>query len=446
MDTVKQIAGAIKAAGGRAFVVGGYVRDMVLGRDSKDIDVEVYGITPEVLVEILSKYGNPKLVGQSFGVYHMDGYDFSFPRTERKTGTGHKDYDVSINPFMSHEDAARRRDLTINAMMFCPLTEEVVDVFGGMDDLKKGIIKHVDSNTFGEDALRVLRVAQFAARFNFTVDASTAELCKSLIPEMKHLSRERFHTELEKMLMKAEKPSIGFRFLLDTGVLAEIFPEVAMLKGIEQGKKHHPEGDVFEHTMIALDSVPMEQRRLDIMLAVLTHDFGKAVVETSTEEEGDVVHFFGHAEDGEAVIREFLARFTTETAFIESVVALAKYHMRPYELKHELHKRTLRRLALKVNIEDLIVVHVADMVGRTNDTSHVDRIITMWQDIKDEIKPLIKGQHLIRLGMNPSPDFGRILRAVFEAQLDGAFGTVEEGVVFTQEMLMKEGKINHRVV
>lgn len=244
MMKVKQIAEDIKAAGGRAFVVGGYVRDMVLGRESKDIDVEVYGITPETLVDILKKYGSPKLVGASFGVYHMDGYDFSFPRTERKTGTGYKGFDVTINPNMSHEEAARRRDLTINAMMFCPLTGEVVDSFGGMADLKNGIIKHVDSRTFAEDPLRVLRVAQFAARFNFSVDAATTELCKQLIPEMKHLSRERYHIELEKMLMKAEKPSIAFRFLLEIGVLEELFPELYNLTKIYQGLKHHPEGAI----------------------------------------------------------------------------------------------------------------------------------------------------------------------------------------------------------
>lgn len=203
-------------------------------------------------------------------------------------------------------------------------------------------------------------------------------------------------------------------------------------------------GTVFEHTMIALDSVPMEQRRFDIMLAILTHDFGKAVVETGTEEDGTVVHFFGHAEEGEAVIREFLNRFMGEEGFkevTESVVSLAVHHMRPYDLKRELHKKQLRRLALKVNIEDLLVVHIADMAGRPTDTSHVERIVTMWQEIKNEIKPFVTGKHLIELGMKPSPEFGVILKAVFEAQLDGAFSTVEEGVVFTREMLRSEGKL-----
>jgi tRNA nucleotidyltransferase (CCA-adding enzyme) len=244
MNTVKQIAAEIKAAGGRAFVVGGYVRDMVLGRDSKDIDVEVYGITPEVLVEILSRYGNPKLVGQSFGVYHMDGYDFSFPRTERKSGVGHKAFEVEINPNMSHEDAARRRDLTINAMMFCPLTGITLDPYKGLDDLKRGLIRHVDSKTFAEDPLRVLRVAQFAARFEFEISAETEELCKTLIEEMKTLSKERFYIEIEKIMMKASKPSIAFHFLLKIGVLEALFPELYELTKIEQGLKYHPEGAI----------------------------------------------------------------------------------------------------------------------------------------------------------------------------------------------------------
>lgn len=440
METIRQIARDIEQAGGRAFLIGGFVRDTFLNLQSKDIDVEVYNISPEMLESILSKYGNVTYCGQSFGVFKLGNYDFSLPRREKKNGEGHTGFDISIDPFMSIEEATIRRDLTINSMLMNPLTGEVLDPFNGMQDIKEGIIRHINDATFAEDPLRVMRVAQFSARFNFDIHDTTKALCVKLLPELKTLSRERFMIEIEKILMKAEKPSIAFNFMLDIGLLESLFPELAILKTIEQGEKHHPEGDAFEHTMLALDSIPIKDRRLDLMFAILVHDLGKAVVESVTEENGAVVHFHGHAEEGEEVARVFMSRLTNETALTETVVSLVKYHMRPYDLKKNLNKAQLRRLALKVNIDDLMILHLADLSGRgtKKDTSHIDRIITVWEEVKNEIHPIIKGRHLIEMGLTPSKDFGRILKEIFNHQLDGEFNSLDDGILFTFKHLQSQ--------
>lgn len=435
MELIKQIAQDVKAIGGDLFIVGGYVRDMHLKRESKDIDCEVYRITREQLITILSKYGAVKECGE-FTTYKLiiEGqelpYEFSFPRTERKVSAGHKGFVVTPDGSLSIEEATKRRDLTINAMLYCPLTGITLDPYNGLTDLRNGIIKHVNKHTFAEDPLRVLRVAQFAARFEFEVSPETKELCTSLIEEMKTLSKERFYIELDKILMKAKKPSIAFRLLLDMGVLAEIFPEIAKLKDIAQGRKHHPEGDVFEHTMLALDSVPMEHRRVDLMLSILCHDFGKAVVESIVEQDGEIIHHYGHAEAGDDLIKSFLKRFTDETKLTETVLNLSRLHMRPYELMLDMSKRNVRRLALKVNIDDLVTVHLADGRNNGKDTSHVDRLITIYQEIKDEIKPVVSGDDIIAHGIRDGKQIGKLKKAAFDAQLDGMFSTKADGLAW----------------
>jgi tRNA nucleotidyltransferase (CCA-adding enzyme) len=452
MELIKQIAQDIKNECGDLLIVGGFVRDMHLKRDSKDIDCEVYRVTRERLIAILSKYGKVKECGE-FVTYKLIikgqelPYEFSLPRTERKVSKGHKGFVVTPDGFLSVEEATKRRDLTINAMLFCPLTGITLDPYNGLTDLKNGIIKHVNKDTFAEDPLRVLRVAQFAARFEFEVSPETKELCTSLIEEMKTLSKERFYIELDKILMKANKPSIAFRLLLDMGVLAEIFPEIASLKNIAQGRKHHPEGNVFEHTMLALDSVPMEQRRVDLMLAILCHDFGKAVVESIVEQDGEIVHHYGHAEAGDELIKTFLKRFTDESKLTETVLNLSRLHMRPYELANDMSKRNVRRLALKCNIDDLVTVHVADLGGRANgkDTSHIDRLITIYQEIKDEIKPVVSGDDIIAHGITDGKSIGKLKTAAFNAQLDGLFMTKADGIEWLLDArLLPETRL-HRI-
>lgn len=182
LEMAKEIAKKVDEKGGRTFFVGGYVRDKLLKRDNKDIDIEIHNITPNDLREILNTLGNVTEMGASFGILGLKGYDIDIaqPRTEKATGRGHKDFEVFVDPFIGFEKAAKRRDFTINALMEDVLTGEILDFFHGVDDLNNGIIRHVDDKTFIEDPLRVLRAAQFAARFNFTVAKETIELAKSM--------------------------------------------------------------------------------------------------------------------------------------------------------------------------------------------------------------------------------------------------------------------------
>jgi len=433
MNKVKEIVKEIERHGGQAYVVGGYVRDHLMKKPSKDIDVEVYGIQPNVLEAILMKFGNPKLCGESFGVYKLEEYDFALPRKERKNGKGYTGFDVEIDPYMSLSEAVSRRDLTINALFMEPLTSEIIDLVGGINDINAGILRHV-SERFAEDPLRILRVSQFSARFNFEVDDETVEFCESLVPELKDLPKERIYTEIEKLLMKAAKPSIGLRFLNQIGALTVIFPELHSLQYVAQGKDHHSEGDAFVHTILTLDAIPMEERTIEIMLALLFHDLGKLVVES--EVDGDSIHFKGHAEEGLELCKEALLRITNETNLISEVLNLIKHHMRPYDLMKNLNTNLVRRLAVKVDFEKLMKIHKADQLGRgvPKDISYIDDMLFVYNEVKNEIKPIIRGKDLIALGLTPGKHFGYIIKKAFEAQLDGAFNTVEDGITWLTEL------------
>ena len=250
---VKKIALDIKQQGGKMYFVGGFVRDKLLGVENKDIDVEVFGITPSQLKGILSKYGEVDEVGASFGILMIKGIDidFAMPRTERKTSDGHKGFEITVNPFLSLEEATKRRDFTINAFMQDVLTGEIIDLWNGKKDLNSKTIKHIDDHTFIEDPLRVLRACQFASRFNFSIDTKTLELCKTV--DITSLAKERIFEELKKALLKSNKPSIFFKYLYEINKLDYFFKEVELLKDVPQPKVHHPEGDVWNHTLMVVD-------------------------------------------------------------------------------------------------------------------------------------------------------------------------------------------------
>ena len=240
---------AEKAAeeGGRVYYVGGFVRDRLLGRESKDVDIEVHGIDPKTLLSILESVGEPLSFGSSFGIYSLKGehIDIAMPRSEKAVGRGHRDFEVEVDPFIGTEKAASRRDFTINAMMEDVLTGEIVDYFGGREDLKKGVIRHVSGESFAEDPLRVLRCAQFASRFGFSVAPETEELCSKI--DISALSRERVEEEMKKALLQGEKPSVFFEFLKRTGQLSFWFPELESCIGVEQDPVFHPEEPAYQH-------------------------------------------------------------------------------------------------------------------------------------------------------------------------------------------------------
>ena len=279
----REIAAKVAAAGGRVYFVGGCVRDQLLHQDVKDIDIEVHGVSVDKLREILDSLGERTEMGASFGVFGLKhiGLDIAMPRKEQSTGLGHKDFAVSVDPFIGTKKAAERRDFTMNALMQDVLTGEILDFFGGRDDLERKIIRHVNDTSYVEDPLRVFRAAQFAARFGFTIAEETRRLSSEM--DVAHLAGERVMGELQKALLKAARPSGFFEELRKMNQLSVWFPEAEALIGVLQPAEHHPEGDVWKHTMQVLDETAalrgQAQHPLWLMLAALCHDFGKAAGE-----------------------------------------------------------------------------------------------------------------------------------------------------------------------
>src|SRR5262245_38409826 len=275
LSLARDIAAAVKAASGRAVVVGGFVRDRLLGTQAKDLDLEVFGIHADRLLEVIAPFGQVQAVGQSFPVFKVGPIDVSLPRRESKTGRGHKGFTVHGDPMLSFEEAARRRDFTINAIGWDPLTGEYLDPHGGRADLIAKRLRVVDPRTFGDDSLRVLRAVQLAARFALDVNAETRDLLR-VIP-LDDLPGERVWSEIEKLLLQAPRPSIGFALALDLGVVDALLPELRPLVGCPQEPEWHPEGDVWVHTLLVIDQARRDidslsrAERVSIMLGAVCH-------------------------------------------------------------------------------------------------------------------------------------------------------------------------------
>ena len=367
LKMAREVARLVAEKGGRAFYVGGFVRDALIGKENKDVDIEVHGISPSALEDILDSLGERMVMGESFGIFGLKGYslDIAMPRKEEVRGQGHKDFDIFVDPFIGTEAAARRRDFTFNALMQDVLTGEILDHFGGAEDLKTGVLRHVNDQSFAEDPLRVLRAAQFAARFGFRVAEDTVALCRRM--ELRHLPRERIEGELKKALLKAEKPSIFFEVLREMDQLDHWFPEVKALIGVEQNPVFHSEGDVWTHTMMVLDQAAKLRHRIAepywFMLSALTHDFGKAAC---TEAKDGVLHAYQHELLGLPLAETFLRRLTWEAKLIEYVLNMTQYHMKPNTVANagSAKKVTTRMYDKSVDPEGLLCLALADDRGR----------------------------------------------------------------------------------
>lgn len=429
------------AAGGRPVLVGGMVRDHLLGLDCKDVDIEVFGLSLERLTETLSAFGEVHAVGKCFGVLklRLDGYevDVSLPRRERKVGLGHRGFEVSYDAQMGYAEASSRRDFTINSIGLDLATGETLDPWGGYEDLRRGVIRHI-SDAFDEDPLRVLRACQFAGRFGFAIAPDTLSRCHSLRSELSTLSTERIWGEFRKLLLKADRPSQGILALEQTGALA-LFPELGALQGVRQNPDYHPEGDVWTHNNLVLDACagicrgesPDENERLIVTLAALCHDFGKPA---TTRLEAGVWRAKGHEEAGEGPTRSFLGRIGCPPTWVQDIVALVLQHTRPLRLwdQHRLDPvsdSAIRRLALKVSLNRLCLVSLADFRGRTTaDADGVCHAVEWLRQRAAALKvthaaplPLLQGRDLQALGVLPGPRMGKLLKLAYEAQLDGVF-------------------------
>lgn len=428
-----QIIGAIP------IIVGGSVRDFFLNIPIKDYDIEIFGINSlDIIQKSLEKFGSVKLVGKSFGVLtlRVNEYDFDFalPRTETKIGNTHQDFEVITNANLSFKEAAIRRDFTINAIGYDFFKQEFLDPFDGINDLKNKTIKHINDKTFIEDSLRVYRAVQFASRFDFKIDDNTKELCKQIVlnDELSYLPKERVYEEFKKLFLKSAKPSIGFELLRELGIL-KYFQELEVLIACIQDPIYHPEGDVWIHTMMSLDelarilkkeNIEDEYRKLYLFYGILCHDFGKPFC---TKEINGKITSFKHESLGIEPTISFLSKLTNEKKFIEIVCSLVKNHLTPFQLYlAESSLKAIKRLSLKVNIEDLCLVCLADCLGRTIKDKEKCPKATNWLLTKAKeleihnapIKPLVQGRDLINLGFKPSEKFKEILEFAFDLQLD----------------------------
>ena len=446
-DRVVQLAEAARREGGRALLVGGCVRDELMGQPPKDWDVEIYGIAPARLRELLDELGPVNVVGEAFTVYKLGAHlDVSLPRRERKTGRGHRAFFIEGDPEMTIEEAIGRRDFTINAILQDPLTGEIIDPRNGRSDLDRGIIRAVSAETFSDDSLRVLRAAQFAARFEFRVEPETVVLCRAI--DLSDLPGERIWGEIEKLLLRAQHPSIGMGWLHALGVLDQLFPEIKALIEVPQDPEWHPEGDVFVHTRLVLDrarelidDLPYP-KQVTVMLAALAHDFGKPA---TTEFIDGRLRSRGHEEAGVEPTLSFLDRLNVHTLegydVRAQVIALVRDHLKPgeyFKKREEVGDGAFRRLARKCELDLLYRVAKADSLGRNADwiprEQWYDAEAQEWfiehaRDLEVALKapaPLLLGRHLLEMGLQPGPRIGEITRAVYEMQLDGRVRSLAE--------------------
>jgi tRNA nucleotidyltransferase (CCA-adding enzyme) len=466
----------------RALIVGGFTRDFLLGLEPKDADVEVFGVAPERL-EVLVRELFPEqvdFVGQAFGVLkvHLEKgleFDISIPRRESKIEKGHKGFSIESQPGLSFEDAARRRDFTINAISLDPLTGEIIDPFDGRTDLKKRVLRVVDPLTFRDDPLRVYRAVQFKARFDFSIDPASFTLLKELVAQgaLDELSKERVTEEIKKLFLRAEKPSIGFELMRELGIIARDYPELAILAETPQEPEWHPEGDVWVHTFLSLDQAAQiirqqadvfdEEQKLQIMIGTLCHDLGKPATTQTAEKKGVMrIRSLGHQEAGEEPARMLCEHWTFGATIIHAARMGAMFHLRPWEfwfkeqqgeLNEERYTNAVRKLLKKsfpLSWEVLLAISEADFRGRglpNLDTAPFEQgmrfreIVAKYDLDLEPTKPLILGRDLMEhFGLKPGVEMGKYIKMVEEARDEGTIKTKEEALELLKKKIVGAGR------
>jgi len=431
----------IVGSGGKPWLVGGCVRDLLLGIKPKDFDIEVYGLKSEQLETVLAPLGKTAHVGKHFGVIKLwlkgMELDIALPRTEHKIADGHRGFSVESNPDMKPETATLRRDFTINAMMFNPLDNTLLDFHGGQDDLSNKMLRHV-SPAFIEDPLRPLRAVQFAARFQLQLDKETAELCHLLLAEVETLPESRIWGEWQKW-SHAPYPSHGLQVLQDSGWLS-VYPELAALAGCAQDSRWHPEGDVWIHTLQVCDMAAVIadrnkltiQSREHLLFAALCHDLGKPSCTFADESKN--LRSPGHCDAGVKLSEQFLRQISAPKSMAQFVLPLVREHMAHMHGKPT--ARAIRRLAHRLapsNIEFWEMLIEADASGRL--PAPASRPALSWLHEADRLnhhqnKPekILTGEILVGLGVPPGPAMGVAIRQAYEAQLDGKFDGKESAI------------------
>ena len=459
-SAIQEVIDCICRRGGQPFIVGGAVRDWLLGKMQgkdvvpKDIDIEVFGLSNGELRTSIGIFGEVKMVGAAFGVFKLSlgevDVDISLPRRESKVGKGHKEFDVVPDAMMRPLDAARRRDYTMNALMWDPVSQSLLDFFDGEESLRRRVLRHVDEETFVDDPLRVLRGMQFCGRFGMQGDFETMRLCHSIFHTFGELSLERVWEEWHKWGMQSVDPRAGLQFLVGSGWIFH-FPELQALIGCEQDPEWHPEGDVLTHSGFAVEHAMRianrealdEHDRLVLVFASLCHDMGKPTT-SRVNEEGKIISP-GHADAGAPLAELFLTRIgmvRMASSIAADITPLVREHM-CYTSLRDPTDAALRRLALRLaptTIEQLGHLTEADVSGRP---PHAPRqplahIVERAREINvhtSPMKPLLLGRHVLETfpGLKPGPEIGQILRAAKEAQIEGAFSDVQSGIAWLQK-------------
>lgn len=442
---VKKVSSVLQNAGGRVMLVGGAVIDIVKERQPKDWDLEVFGLSYDRIAEVLQD-NDPKLVGRAFGIIkvNIDGIDvdLNVPRVDNKVGIGHKGFESLMDPGMTVAEAARRRDFTINALAMDIATGEIIDPFGGLADLHNGVLRATDPELFVQDPLRALRAMQLLARKAKTVDANTMLLIRSMLDTFPELAPERVHEEWRKLLLKAENPSIGLEFLRESGWIVH-FPELEALIGCEQNPDWHPEGDVWTHSCYTVDSAAWvrDQNVLPegwteaFMFGTMLHDLGKPdttitpeMVENDEAPKERLWTAWGHDRAGMPHGESFLRRMTNNKKLIEKTTTIIGEHMQPFNLwQGEGKMSAYKRLHNRIRLDVLGWVCRCDSCGGPAvsigdpDLEH-ETSQACWDRFSEigpePVKPLLQGRHLIAAGYKPGPNFGRALRAAYDAQIE----------------------------
>ena len=448
LQHAEKIAAAARDAGGRALFVGGWVRDRLMGHESKNIDIEIFGLPADRVRTILESLGRVDAVGASFQVFKSGDVDVSLPRRDSKAGRGHKGFEVTGDPSMSVEDAARRRDFRINAILWDPLTDEHLDPFDGRGDLERRLLRVVDPSTFCDDSLRALRAIQFAARFDFTLDDEAKALCRSM--PLDDLPAERIWGEVEKLLL-ARTPSTGLALALDLGIVAKLWPEMKAMDGCPQEPEWHPEGDVWVHTLQVvdqarsrIDDLPRPQQ-LAMMLGAVCHDLGKPA---TTKFADGRIRSLDHEEQGVPPATALLDRLNVRSIdgydVRGQVLGLTAQHLKPgawYKVRDEVGDGAFRRLSAKVDLELLARLAKSDCLGREPgkfDCTAMDWFLERARRLGVEHRPpgpILLGRHLLELGLKPGPRVGEILKSVYEQQMDGTVQTLEQAITAAKALL-----------
>jgi poly(A) polymerase len=418
------ICGTLRAAGHQAYFVGGCVRDILLGREPADYDVST-DATPDRVQQL---FPNSLAVGAKFGVIVVTENSGESAGLQVEVATFRSDVGYSDGRHPDHvvyakspQEDVKRRDFTVNALLFDPETEEVLDFVGGREDLRSGIIRAIGhpSERFNEDKLRMVRAVRFAARFRYAVEGRTFSAIQKLAPQIHQVSPERLRDELTKLLTEGAARR-AFEFLDETRLLPELLPEIARMKGVEQPPEYHPEGDVWKHTLMMIEGLPAGSPRT-LAWGVLLHDVGKPSTFTPPSGPGDRIRFNEHAEIGTRMTEEICRRLRFSNDDTDQIAALVANHMRFKDVL-QMKPARLKRFVRMPRFEEHLQLHRLDCLsshGHLDNYEFVRRFLA--ETPPEQVRPprLLDGDDLIGLGLRPGPQFKAILERVEEAQLDG---------------------------